>query len=152
MKIRIPFASTSESAEPLRQCLEQTAERSGLEVYQAALIISHFWDAVADQVCRGRAVSIPGFGRFGALVWTPRKAGLSPHCYPAFSASRAYRALVAFACSPESGCVRSMMRHRRHHHLSSRPDRRRARTFTALKAFRDRIVADARDYGFDVDG
>ena len=150
MILKIPFAPTSAAAEPLRKCIERAADECGMSPYLAALVMSHFLEQVAEQVSANRLVRVPGFGVFGPLAWQPRKAGLAAYCYPAFSASRAFRRQVSICCSPSGAALEAVRRHRRHHHLSSRPDRRTSMPYKALQAFRDRIIAQARASGMDI--
>ena len=149
-RIRIPFAAKAADAQPLRRCIEHAAEKSGLCPFQVAIVASHFWEALADAVSANKVVDIPGLGRFGPLAWTPRKPGLPSFCYPAFSASRAFRRQVSLCCPPTGPALESVRRHRRHHHLSSRPGRRSLPT-SALRAFRVRILSQAREAGMTFD-
>jgi hypothetical protein len=150
LNVRIPFSSKSTTLEPLRRCIEQTAARSELTEYAVALIAAYFFEAVADQVSLGHAVSIPGFDLFGVRQrHSPGDPDGSPRCYPHFSAARGLRQQIVSACPPDAPAVAALMRHRKHHHPSSKPERRDARTSTALDAFRQQIVAQAVTAGMD---
>ena len=64
-RVRIPFLNTPESHTPARDCVLHAAENAGIKPALMAMHMSHFFEAVANQVTMRRVVTIPGFGSFG---------------------------------------------------------------------------------------
>jgi hypothetical protein len=69
-----------------------------------AIHMSHFFEAVANQVSMRRVVTIPGFGSFGPKTrfrHVPRKfTGDLPCAYPAFVASPGFKLHVNMSVLP----------------------------------------------------
>jgi nucleoid DNA-binding protein len=95
----------------------KVAEESNLSATTVALIVSHFFEGVADQVLMNRIVSIPGFGTFGAKTRfrrVPNKFfGERPLAFPAFVAATRFkfetRARVPAAVSPATDPMRRIV-------------------------------------------
>ncbi len=147
--IQIPFSGDAESTEPLRRCIKRAANEMGVSEFHAALLMSYFVEELSHQVANNRVVRIPGFGVFGAKVWHPRHdPDAVAYAYPAFSAAVPFRNLVRSHCPATGAALDAIDRHRRHAHESSRHDRSGRMPWSAQKAFRDRIAAQARRLGF----
>ena len=149
MLVKIPFMAAAEDAAPLRQCIATAAREAGMSEHLVAILMSRFFEEISEQVSRGRVVRIPGFGIFGPRAWTPRNAGL-PYCFPAFSAARGFREQTKLCCPVDGAATEAVSRHRRHHHTSSRPERAHCRPFTAMRAFRSRVRAEASRIGQEI--
>jgi hypothetical protein len=148
--IQIPFSGDAESTEPLRRCIQRAAHQMNASEFHAALLMSHFLEELSHQVAKNCVVRVPGFGVFGAKVWHPRHdPDALPYAYPAFSASVALRNLVSLQCPPTGAALDAIDRHRRHSHASSGHDRSGRVPWSAHKAFRERITAQAKRLGFE---
>lgn len=146
--MRMPFCSESEKHLPLRKCLKRAADHSGITEYQAAMVVSFFWEELMEQVAVGQPVNLPGFGMFAPRAWQPRHdPEAAAYCFPAFSASRVFRQHVKRCCPPSGAAIDAILKHRQHHHPSSRPERASARPSSAMAAFRADLRAQARREG-----
>jgi hypothetical protein len=115
------------------------------------MLMSHFFEAISDEVCRNRLVRIPGFGAFGAKAWfSKHDPELTGACYPAFSAAVPFRNAVRFQCPPTGASLDAIDRHRRHSHRSGRPERSGRSPWSTHRAMRKQIAAQARKLGLDV--
>ncbi|MBL8863470.1 MAG: HU family DNA-binding protein [Planctomycetes bacterium] len=142
--MHIPFESRTQDGQPLQAVLERTAARSGLSPATVAIIASHFFELLSDELARGRCVNVVGFGKFGPwLVERPseRAKGGPPRCKVVFSPSRGLAQQVAVSAPPNVGPKRQLARHRRNHGAFGRRGREQARVFTAMQAFRDQLTA-----------
>ena len=145
MAIRIPYIPNSAQAQPLRRCIQITAERTGHSDYEVATVMSHFLEEVSNEVCRNRLVRIPGFGAFGPKA-SKAKPGKQRRIYPAFSPFRGFQEMCNMTCMPSGPALDAIDKHRRHHHPSSKPDRH-STPFTAMDAFRRQIRNQAERLG-----
>jgi nucleoid DNA-binding protein len=150
MLVTIPFSSEAEKFEPLRACIRYAAEHTSVSEIDVALVLSYFLEAVMFEVGANHLVNIPGFGVFGPKGWQPRNdPDAPPHCYPAFSACRSFRQYVKLHTDPAGPGLDRLDAHRRHHHLSSKPDRTvGCRPDRTMAAWRERLVAQARRIGY----
>lgn len=139
--ICIPYLSRAADRESLRRCLDLAAERSGVGADGVVRVMTLFLEAIADELTRGRAVRIPGFGVFvpAPIPERDRRASrnLAPRCKPVFSASRGLRAQVALGVGPSAENIRILKRHRSNHSNSTST----RRVFTAMAALRDQVSA-----------
>ena len=141
MMVRIPFLSKSADRESLARCLDISAERSGVGADGVVQVISLFFEAVADELTRGRVVRVPGFGIFVPAP-IPEKhrrmsRDLSPRCKPSFSPSRGLRAQVALGVGPRPENIRALARHRSNHANATGT----SRVFSAMQALRQQVAA-----------
>ena len=142
--MRIPFESKTADGAPLQAILERTAGHTGLSTASVAIMMSHFFECMSDEITHGRCVSIPGFGKIGPYLIerkSERAKGGSPRCRVIFSPSRGLAQQVALSCPPNLGPKRQLVRHRRNHSAFARPGKEQARVFTAMKSFREQIAA-----------
>ena len=117
-RVRIPFLNTPESHTPARDCVLHAAENAGIKPALMAMHMSHFFEAVANQVTMRRVVTIPGFGSFGPKTrfrHVPSKlTGDLPCAYPAFVASPGFKLDVKMrvrpALTPETDPMRRFVR------------------------------------------
>ncbi len=139
--IRIPFLSRSRDGESLQRCVDMAAERSGVGVDGVVKVMSLLFEAVADEMAKGRCVRVPGFGLFAPAPIPERhrrmSRDLSRRCKPAFSASRGLRAQVALGVGPVAENVRALARHKNNH----RDTETSQRAFTAMQALRQQVAA-----------
>ena len=129
---------------PLIDVVARTAHASGRSRYEVARTMTFFFEYLAEEIARGRVVSIQGFGAFGAWL-DERKSVLAkdpvPRCRPEFSPARGLREAVALT-APFSGVgKRKLMNHRKSHSLGSRATRTSSRVFTSAQAIREAIDA-----------
>jgi nucleoid DNA-binding protein len=117
-RVRIPFLNTSEAHSPVRDCIIRAAENVGVEPTTMALAISHFLEAITNQIAMKKVVRIPGFGAFGPKTRfrrvTSKHLGNGRVCYPAFVPCPSFkldvRMRVRPALSPESDPMRRLLR------------------------------------------
>ena len=148
--MKLPFLPTPQSADPLRRIVQHTAEKTGLSPQHVSVLASHFWEALADEVSKGRAVTLPGFGLFAPVARTFRPRGeehLVTSSAIRFSAARGFREQVRSCAPPSASGRRRYRRHMRNHALGGPESRCGERTFTAARAFRNAI---ARQIGGEV--
>lgn len=141
MMVRIPFLSKSADRESLARCLDLAAERSGVGADAAVRVMSLFFEAVADELTKGRVVRVPGFGIFvpAPIPERHRRASRNPtpRCKPSFSPSRGLRAQVALGAGPNPENIRILKRHRSNHANSTGT----RRVFSAMQALRQQVAA-----------
>jgi nucleoid DNA-binding protein len=139
--VRIPFLGKAADRESLRRCLDLAAERSGVGADAAVRVMSLFFEAVADELTKGRAVRIPGWGLYipAPIPERHRRASRNPtpRCKPVFSPSRGLRAQVALGVGPRPENVRMLKRHRSNHADATGT----RRVFTAMQALRQQVAA-----------
>lgn len=142
--MKLPFFAKSTDAQPLVRVIEAVAARHGCSTYEVALMMTTFFESVADEVCHGRVVTLPGFGKFGAAL-IERKSDLArdptPRCKPAFSPSNGFIQQVRTCAPATPAAKRKLDRHRRRNHPSSRPGRSASRVFASAAAARASITA-----------
>ncbi len=141
--ISIPFLSEAADGVPLQRCLDQAAERSGVDVYTMALAMSYFIEAIADEVTHGRSVRVPGFGLFAPVpipdLHLRMSRDTSPRCKPVFLPSRGFRAQVASGAAPSDIEAKRAKQFRKNHAGCRAGDS--VRVFTAQQAFREQVEA-----------
>lgn len=139
--IRIPYLSKAADRESLQRCIDLAADRSGVGADGVVRVMTLFLEAVADELTRGRAVRIPGFGVFVPAPISEKHRKMSrdmtPRCRPAFSPSRGLRAQVALGVGPRPENIRILRRHRSNHSNSTSS----RRVFSAMRALRDQVAA-----------
>lgn len=151
--MRIPYASTPKGYEqPLYKVVERAAANSGRTKYEIAIVMSHFLEALVDEVTKGRAVSIPGFGIFAPIVthshFRRGTPALRDKPRPKFYPSRAFTQQVLWGSPPAPLAERQFQKFRENHHPSSRPERIGSRTTFAMRGWRDRIAAQLAQENF----
>lgn len=139
--VRIPFLGKAADRESLRMCLDLAAERSGVGADGVVQVMSLFFEAIADELTKGRCVRIPGFGMFvpAPIPERHRRASrdLTPRCKPVFSPSRGLRAQVALGVGPKPENLRMLKRHRSNHSNATGSQR----VFSAMAALRQQVAA-----------
>jgi nucleoid DNA-binding protein len=142
--MNVPFLPDPRSADPLRRIVQTVAARTGLSPQHAATIVSHFLEAVTDEVSKGRAVSMPGFGALFPVARSACARGTKTKVTQTvvrFSAARGFREQVRHGAPPSETGRRRYVRHMRNHALGGPESRCSERTFTAARAFRDAIAS-----------
>lgn len=139
--VRVPFFSKSEHAAPLRRVVTHVADSMGVSHFLAAKLLTHAWQAIAEEIGRGNIVRVPGWGVYGPWLWTGKDGRRA--VYPRFVAARPFRQQVRDCCTPEKSRNDVLRTFQRSHHPSSRPDQSTTRTFTTMKAWRDDIDRQA---------
>jgi len=147
VKISIPFMPKSVKAQPTVRCVQHAARNMGVSEHFALNLVAHFLEKVGEETAAGRVVRIPGFGIFGTHLFIPKKKGKEPYCMPSFSAARPFREEVFQCCTPSMAQDKALRNHRKSNHLTSGAKKNTARVFTAMKAMRDRVDAQARRLG-----
>lgn len=139
--IRIPFLSRTADGQPLQRCIDKAASRSGMGADAVVQVMSLFLEAIADELAKGRAVRIPGWGIYVPAPIPDRHRRMSRNpsarCKPVFSASRGLRAQVAMGLGPRPENARILKRHRSNHANSTGTQR----VFTAMQALRQQVAA-----------
>jgi nucleoid DNA-binding protein len=139
----IPFYPAG-GADPLKRIVQNTAAHTGLSPQHVAVLASYFWEALADEVSKGRAVSIPGLGLFAPVSRAVRARGSDVKVASTvirFSASRGFREQVRFGAPPNETGRRRYKRHLKNHALGGPQYRCSQRAFTAAKAFREQVAS-----------
>lgn len=113
MPVRIPYLHGDEAA-PLQEAIAVAADASGVHPALVAVIVSHVLEEIAEEVSRGTAVRIPGFGIFATRTYQPAYKGLG-RSVPAFSASRGFRNLANFNAPKGGAGERALKSHRANH-------------------------------------
>ncbi|MCK6444951.1 MAG: HU family DNA-binding protein [Planctomycetes bacterium] len=142
--MNIPFLPDAGSADPLRRIVQDVGARTGLSPQHVATIISHGLEAIADEVSKGRAVTLPGFGAIFPVTRTVRARGTDTKVTSTvirFSAARGFREQVRYGAPPSETGRRRYVRHMRNHALGGPEHRCSERAFTAGRAFRDAIAS-----------
>lgn len=139
--IRVPFLSKSADRESLARCLDLAAERSGVGADGVVQVITLFFESIADELTKGRAVRIPGWGLYVPAPIPERHRRMSRNpaarAKPVFSPSRGLRAQVALGVGPRPENLRILKRHRSNHSNATGSQR----VFTAMAALRQQVAA-----------
>lgn len=132
--IRIPSLHR-ESAKPLKRCIELAANRTGHSEEQVVAVMTLFLEALADEVTKGRAVSIPGFGMFvQSGVQRFQKVRYRPNFIP----SKPFRDQVTFGTRPLPEVRKAANGYSRNH---ARGGDSGARTFAVLERIRKAVTS-----------
>lgn len=132
--IRLPLAHRK-SAEPVKRCIEMAANRSGHSEEQVVAIMTLFLECVADEVTKGRAVSIPGFGMFvQSSAFRCGKLSFRPNFIPA----RPFRDQIKFGTRPVHEVKKAAITYSRN---NARGGDSGSRAFAVLKRIRDTVTA-----------
>lgn len=142
--MKLPFFAKSADAQPLMQIIQSTAARHGCSHAEVGIMMTSFFEFLADEVSQGKAVTLPGFGKFAASL-IERKCDLArdptPRCKPEFSPAVGFIQQVRTCAPPTKSGKRKLDRHRRRNHPSSRPGKSAARVFASSAAAREAIEA-----------
>ncbi|RLE15990.1 MAG: hypothetical protein DRJ50_15500 [Actinobacteria bacterium] len=139
--IRIPFLSTSEQGRPLQEALDLAASQAGISQHTAAMMMTYFFEGIANEVTKGHIVRIPGFGVFAPVLderkqYLARRGG--PKCLPRFSAAKGFRMQVMLT-APASRAGKVALATHRSNHRCSQNRYTTSRVFASMKAMRDQI-------------
>lgn len=140
--MNIPYMPNARSADPLRRVVQHTAAQTGLSPRHVAVLASHFLEAVADEVSKGRAVTLPGFGALFPVTRSVCARGTKTKVSQTvvrFSAARGFREQVRHGAPPNDKGRRRYVRHMRNHALGGPESRCSERTFVSARAFRGAI-------------
>ena len=133
--IRIPLLHRK-SAVPLKRCIELAANRSGRSEEQVVEVMTLFLEAIADEVTKGRAVSIPGFGMFvQSGVQRFQKVTFRPNFIP----SKPFRDQVTFGTRPDPTVRRAANFYSRNHARGGGD--KGGRAFAVLERIRKAVTA-----------
>lgn len=98
--MELPALRKGKVAAPLKRVVVNTARAMGVSDQTAFIFLSHFCEQIAREVAMDNVVSIPAFGAFGPVNWTPRN-GISPDvATPRFHPSKVFKSEVANCCTP----------------------------------------------------
>lgn len=120
------------------RCIEKAAVNSGVSEELTVLVMTHFLESIADEVTKGRAVTIPGFGMFVQVV--RRWMGKSLY-RPGFLPAVPFRNQVKFGTRPLEDVTLQKRRFCKNH---ARGGDNGSRTFDVMKTIRDRVTAQLR--------
>ena len=132
MKIKIPFMRR-DKAKPLADAIDRAADRSGIPDHQILMSLSYVLEEIGAEMCRGRAITIPGFGMFAPVLVTWQG---KPRCRVKFSPSPGLRSEVGQNCPIVSAPTDQFLTHTRN---SSRTSKKNARPFLAMEIIRQSI-------------
>jgi len=147
LKYQIPFLSDRAQAQPLKDILDFAANETGLDTHRVSLVLSYLLEGIADQLCLGKTVRLPGFGMFAPYLddrpqYRSRRVG--PVCAPKFSPARGFRAQVMTSAPANEAGKRELESHRRNHAVSHNSYTTK-RVFLSAKHFRDDIARQLGD-------
>lgn len=132
MNIRLPYFKHPAESAGINAVIENSARAAGIREDQMAIYMTHFFEALADEVSRGAIVSVPGFGKFAAcLVKHPRTTA---RMRPRFSAHRGFRHQTVL-CAPFSTKGNRALKIHEGNHCSDN-DRKRSRPFIEMERVR----------------
>lgn len=139
--IRIPSETRTSKNEPLRRMIELAADRSGIDQYKVAEVMTWWLEQLADEVSKGRAVQIPGFGAFFPVPDKKpvRRDGVR-RCRVRFHAAVGFQQQVKLGAPPQDGIARRYLTYRKNHSAGDNVSGHNSRVFTALAAFRASIA------------
>lgn len=118
MKFKIPNLNHGPEHDALADCIDFAAERTNLSDERVFAVLARFFERVADNICAGRVVPFPSFGKWGPWL-EERKVKLArynhghPYCLPVFVAARPLREQVkttAPATSEPKKALQSLQR------------------------------------------
>jgi nucleoid DNA-binding protein len=139
--------SKSAQGKPLQDAVHRAAQEMGVSDHFAANLMTYWLEEVAAQVDRGKVVRIPGFGIFTAYGYTPRKKGIPPYCLPSFVGAKPWRNELRQCLPFRRHNNKAIDNYRQTNHGTSRAKSDTSRVFTTMKAFRERIDAQAKRLG-----
>lgn len=122
----------------LGQIIQTAANRTGMSEDQVVLSLTHVLELIADEVARGRTVSIPGFGLF-AQVGPIRKGRQT--WKPCLVPSRAWRLQVRLGTRPDPTTRRQVIAYQQN---SSRLEDNGTRPFSVMEHIRRSVTAALR--------
>lgn len=135
MKIKLSGMSGKHGA-AFADVIDRAAREAGVSDDQMLFYMSHFIEALADDVARGHIVTVPGFGKFAACYFKHHRN--QPHSMqPRFSPAVGFVQQTKL-CAPVSTAGNTALKyHKINHHLSTR--RISARVMTATEGIRESI-------------
>jgi hypothetical protein len=119
-KVKVPYFSREEYANPLRACIARVVVETGLTPEDAHIAMTYFLEELVEQVAKGKVVSVPCFGVFFAIPVTPKhgyEKGMTFSC-PRFRPHVPFQNYVKLVCPP-------IWDHKRKDHALSKRWRRR---------------------------
>ena len=148
----IPEYGTAESGKPLRDIVRATSNKVAMSESLVGIVMTHFFEQFAIQMCRGHAVSIPGVGMFAAYMYQSRAYPEYRYPQPRFYPAKGLRNEVASGLGPNATTQKRIDQYTKNHCVT--PGKRqgkagRATTMTAMHKFRSDIEAQAREMGLD---
>lgn len=142
--VRIPWVVKPRDARPLQRAIGAAGDNAGVNHFLAAMLMTHFLEAIVREVEGGELVRIPGFGVFGPFLCETKNTG-ERYVAPRFVAARGFRQQVREGCPHHHAQNRRLTSYRRSHHPSSRPDKSGSNTAASMSAWRDILCAQAQD-------
>lgn len=143
MIIRFPWQASKTDA--IHTVVEKAARRAGMSSADYMLMMTYFFEEVTTAVCRGKTVTIAGFGKWGPHTHVGKKPTtmhLPPVCLPRFYAARGFNNEVRTTCMPRAVVDRSMEAYRGNHNAPMANPITRERTCTSMAAVR-RVLMQA---------
>lgn len=132
--IKIPNAHLK-TAVTLKRVIQDTANRGGYSEDQVVHLMTLFLEGIADEVTKGRAVSIPGFGMFvQSSIQRFGKISFRPNFIP----SKPFRDQIKFGTRPDMDVRRMSTNYSRNH---ARGGDSGSRAFAVLARLRRAITA-----------
>ena len=125
-------------ADALGQIIQKAANRAAMSEDQVVLAVTHVLELIADEVARGRAISIPGFGMFAQCG--PIRKGRQTW-KPCLIPSRAWRLQVRLGTRPDPTVRRQVVVFQQN---SSRMEDNGTRPFSVMDEIRRSVTAALR--------
>lgn len=137
MKIKLPNL-TREHAAGLEAVIESAAREAGVSDHEMLRISTHFLEALADEMSRGKIITIPGFGKFAA-VYIKHFRARAGVMRARFSPAAPLMNQVRLCCPITTKGNRALKVHEKNHHNASAAPS--ARPFAAFENIRRSIAA-----------
>jgi hypothetical protein len=148
MKTKIPFLKEGEEKDALVRTVDAAAAGANITSERFFIALTHWVEAVANEVSFGNVVPIPCIGKIAAVL-EERQARLKrynqgfPYSVPVFEPSDAFRAQVKTTAPTSRKGKRSLRIYRNHNHSPCTGKRPHA---TAAK-YREAITRQLEDAG-----
>lgn len=134
------------SAAPLKRVIANTSRKMGVSEQTAFLFLSHFCEEIAREVSMDNAVSIPAFGMFAPVNWTPRNGISADVATPRFAPSTVFKNEVASCCTPYPKAEEQFNKYRGNH---ARRKLTASSVHRAQTRYRAVTVCQAKNRGID---
>lgn len=139
----LPFSNSKHSA--LGRLIERSAQQANVTDYHMAWLMTYFLDTLTRMVCEGEAITIPGVGQFAPFLWHSKKKPDHPGVVvPRFQSALCFKQQVMTCCLRANAKNIPVSNYKKTNATPIDRPLTSARSFTALGAFRDRIMAQAR--------
>jgi len=139
MPVHIPNRARGAKSKALARVINTTASRLQYGHGSVALIVSHLFEAIIDEVRRGNSVMIRGVGCFGSRRFHS-PGDPHGHCIPSFAPARGFRHEVRNALQATQATDLELRRYRRAHRIGTAKGRTTERCWAIQVKVRQEIL------------